>query len=64
MYRHNHHSPAKRIVYLFKEPLIDSKTGVTHVWLLELNISKCKVVSYSMKDRMDTSYSISENGDT
>ena len=23
-------SPAKRIIYLFKEPLIDSKTGVTH----------------------------------
>ena len=33
-------------------------------WLLELNISKCKVVSYSMKDRTDTLYSISHNGET
>ena len=59
-------SLAKRISYLFKEPLIDSKTGVTHhhTWLLELNISKCKVVSYGMKDRTDTSYSISQNGET
>ena len=34
--------------------------------VIELNMSKCKVVSYSMKDRMDrpTSYSIPDNADT
>ena len=32
--------------------------------VIELNMSKFKVVSYSMKDRMDTSYSIPDNGDT
>jgi len=33
-------------------------------WLLELNVSKCKMVSYSMTDRTDTTYSISDDGET
>ena len=43
---------------------IDRFKNWSDTWLLELNVSKCKVVSYSMKDRTDTLYSISDNGET
>ena len=43
---------------------IDRFKNWSDTWLLQLNISKCKVVSYRMKDRTDTSYSISHNGET
>ena len=46
----------QRAIYRFK--------NWSDTWLLELNINKCKVFSYSMKDRMDTSYSTSHNGET
>ena len=49
---------------LFLQRAIDRFKNWSDTWLLELNISKCKVVSYSMKDRTDTSYSISDNGET
>ena len=42
---------------------IDRFKNWSDTWLLELNISKCKVVSYSMKDRIGIAYSISVNGD-
>jgi len=29
-------------------------------WLLKLNIDKCKVVSYSVRDKIDTGYYITE----
>ena len=29
-------------------------------WLLKLNIDKCKVVSYSVRDKIDTAYYITE----
>jgi len=31
-------------------------------WLLKLNINKCNVVSYCIRDSLDTSYYISDNG--
>ena len=43
---------------------IDRFKNWSDTWLLELNVSKCKVVSYSMKDRTDSSYTISHNGET
>ena len=43
---------------------IDRFKNWSDTWLLELNVSKCKMVSYSMKDRTDTTYSISDDGET